>query len=96
MTCRCQNCSDTSTDNVVTQKFAHEPATEIKNVHDSLEDVYELLEAGLVVQAQILILKLQKEIDLIDGDLHELQKVYAKRGEGSEARDLGKISQRLI
>lgn len=101
MDCTCKACNgvDTQQDmgygyEVIAQPVKEEVQT--TSVFDQLEDVLTLIKAGLTEQAEVKLIKILREVDHIDGQLNEIQKRYAKRGDGAEARELGKVSQRLF
>ena len=104
--CSCRACNSTSFEGYYKEKFSekveapenHEPeAYKIpkKSVVDRINQLPESRVQMDKLQFLIECNNLATEIDMIDEELHEIQKLFANKGYGEIALRLAKLSQRL-
>ena len=96
MDCPCKICTGKTMSFEMVNEFT-EPATAPeppkKSIYDQLSRLADT--KGMDKATRNKVLNIMGEVDLLDGELHEIQKRLAKRGDGSEAREVASVSEKL-
>lgn len=95
MQCPCKMCNgmmDDSTFGDFTEP-ATAPEPPKKSIYDQLSRLADT--KGMDKATRNKVLNIMGEVDLLDGELHEIQKKLSKQGDGTEAREVAEVSARL-
>lgn len=95
MECPCKACNGMLDDSTLGEftEPATAPEPPQKSIYDQLSQFAdtEVMEKS----ARNKLLNIMREVDFLDGELHEIQKKLAKQGDGTEAREIASVSEKL-